>query len=56
MRIKFVKSGKTVQVNDSYGTRLIEQGMAIPESISTGRKDITETGEKSETAKSRKGK
>ncbi len=39
MIIKVIKTGETIEVNDSYGARLIEQGMAVicP----------TETGEKS---------
>ena len=30
MKVKFVKTGKTVTVDDSYGVRLIEQGKAVP--------------------------
>ena len=29
MNILFIKSGKTVSVNDSYGLRLIEHGLAV---------------------------
>lgn len=29
MNVKMVKTGKTVEVNDCYGTRLIEQGKAV---------------------------
>lgn len=29
MRVKVLKSNKVMEVNDSYGTRLIEQGKAI---------------------------
>lgn len=30
MNIKFVKTGKTTDVNDCYAARLIEQGVAVP--------------------------
>ena len=29
MNVLFLKSGKTVSVNDSYGLRLIEHGLAV---------------------------
>ena len=29
MKVKFVKTGKAVTVDDSYGARLIEQGKAV---------------------------
>lgn len=30
MRVKEIPTGKILEVNDSYGTRLIEQGKAVP--------------------------
>lgn len=30
MRVKEIPSGKILEVNDSYGSRLIEQGKAVP--------------------------
>ena len=30
MKIRFVKTGKTTTVDESYGIRLIEQGLAVP--------------------------
>lgn len=30
MKVKFVKTGETVTVDDSYAARLIEYGKAIP--------------------------
>ncbi|MDD3881895.1 MAG: hypothetical protein PHI27_06550 [Eubacteriales bacterium] len=29
MKVKLLKTGETVTVNDSYGARLIEQGKAV---------------------------
>lgn len=29
MRVKILKNGDSVEVNDSYGARLIEQGKAV---------------------------
>lgn len=31
MKVKFVKTGKTATVEDSFAARLIEQGKAVPE-------------------------
>lgn len=30
MRVKEIPSGKILEVNDSYGSRLIEHGKAVP--------------------------
>lgn len=30
MRVKEIPSGKILEVNDSYGSRMIEQGKAVP--------------------------
>lgn len=29
MKVKIIKTGKTEEVNDSYGARLVEQGKAV---------------------------
>lgn len=31
MRVKILDTGKTAEVNDSYGARLVEQGKAVVE-------------------------
>lgn len=30
MKVKIIKTGETMNVNDSYGLRLITQGHAVP--------------------------
>ena len=57
MIVKFVKTGKTEEFDDSYGVRLIEQGRAVlaePEPFMNKPEPETEIPE--ETAKPKSGK
>lgn len=58
MIVKFVKTGKTAEFDDSYGARLIEQGRAVlaePEPFMNKPEPETEKP-KEETAKPKSGK
>ncbi|MBQ9741369.1 MAG: hypothetical protein IJV91_10605 [Kiritimatiellae bacterium] len=54
MRVKYIKTGAVVEVNDCYGARLVEQGKAVPVSEQDFPMNAPEEAE--ETKKTKAGK
>lgn len=57
MKVKLLKTGDICEVNDSYGTRLIEQGQAVIDNTPAPKpvKKIEPATKKPEITKARKG-